>query len=250
MSSVFWVLRFEYCVLPKPPLSPHSMCVNRVDSSRPSYPHTLRYAARWYSVLLRREYWADSKGSEWNPQLWDCMLAFTGGNDEKRPGPWDEDNADCLLDLCCAYVTLQRKALEDCEDVNAGLMLLLSQRSMGAVDVRIPPPPVSELIAEASRVRGVRQRTETHNEIKTGISRAVKGFFGSIARRSSLASSDDRIDSEGSAVGPPAPPLERRPSGLSGQSRDRPRSTPTPSPGPTAASEEAHAAVNKPTAEV
>eukprot|EP00035_Acanthoeca_spectabilis_P039507 m.62835 g.62835 ORF g.62835 m.62835 type:complete len:594 (+) comp9631_c0_seq2:348-2129(+) len=171
-------------------------------------PHV--YAARWYSVLLRREYWADSKGSEWNPQLWDCMLAFTGGNDEKRPGPWDEDNADCLLDLCCAYVTLQRKALEECEDVNAGLMLLLSQRSMGSIDVRIPPPPVSDLIAEASRMRGVRQRTETHNEIKAGISRAVKGIFGSIARRASSMSATDE--------GPPPDPrlsttsVARRPS--------------------------------------
>jgi len=152
-------------------------------------PHV--YAARWYSVLLRREYWADSKGVEWNPQLWDCMLAFTGGNDDKRPGAWDEDNADCLLDLCCAYVTLQRKALEKCADVNAGLMLLLSQRTM-TDDKRIRPPPVCDLITEASRVRAVRQRTETTNEIKAGISRAVKGLFGSIARRTaSLQGGDD-----------------------------------------------------------
>jgi hypothetical protein len=53
-------------------------------------------------------------------------------------------------------------------------MLLLSQRTMGPGDDRIPPPPVPDLIAEASRVRGIRQRTENHNEIKAGISRAVK----------------------------------------------------------------------------
>lgn len=161
-----------------------------------------RYAARWYSVLLRREYWADSKGSEWNPQLWDCMLAFTGGNDEKRPGPWDEDNADCLLDLCCAYVTLQKRALDDCADVNAGLMLLLSQRSMTAMDERIPPPAVSDLIAEASRVRGVRQRTETHNELKAGISRAFKGFVGTIRRASSVQSESPVVSPEAAGITP------------------------------------------------
>lgn len=70
------------------------------------------YAARWYSVLMRREYWSNEDGtSEWSPQLWDFIFSFTGGHDTMPAGPWGEHHADCLLDICCAFVTVQKKEL-------------------------------------------------------------------------------------------------------------------------------------------
>lgn len=148
-------------------------------------PHI--YATRWYSVLLRREYWAhESQGKDWNSQLWDCMLAFTGGDDDARAGPWDEARADCLLDLCCAYLTLLRPELEACADVNGALSVLLSQRRMISFDetVAIRPPKVPQLIAEASRVRQVRLGTEFRNQVKASVGRAVKGLLSNFSRNS------------------------------------------------------------------
>eukprot|EP00040_Diaphanoeca_grandis_P015114 m.76953 g.76953 ORF g.76953 m.76953 type:complete len:551 (-) comp24958_c0_seq1:453-2105(-) len=165
-------------------------------------PHI--YGTRWYSVLLRREFMSDSSPSasppEWNPQLWDCMFAFTGGNDDIPAGPWDEHRADCLLDLCCAYLTLMRVELENCRDVTGGLSILLSQRRMISFDTteHVSPPKVFDLIAEASRVRQVRLSTEFRNQVKAGVGRALKGLFSNFQRTTTTTSSSSSSVKEGS----------------------------------------------------
>lgn len=157
-------------------------------------PHI--YGTRWYSVLLRREYLSEAPTNgipqEWNPQLWDCMFAFTGGNDDIAAGPWDENRADCLLDLCCAYLTLMRHELETCRDVTGGLSILLSQRKMISFDTteHVPPPKVHELITEASRVRQVRLSTEFRNQVKAGVGRALKGLLSNFSRPKDLKSGE------------------------------------------------------------
>lgn len=61
-------------------------------------------------------------------------------------------------------------------------------------------PQVSKLIAEANRVRAVRQKAEMRDQIKSDVSRAVKGFFSSITTTfqkttAALTDKPDIIDS-------------------------------------------------------
>eukprot|EP00039_Didymoeca_costata_P009630 m.127776 g.127776 ORF g.127776 m.127776 type:complete len:548 (-) comp14552_c0_seq10:3238-4881(-) len=144
-------------------------------------PHI--YAARWYSVLFRREYQKDDNGGfGWRPNLWDYLFAFTGGDDSTRPRPYGESQADCLLDYCCAFVTLLHSELAKCADANAGLSMLISRRKVVQMTCgdRIPPPNSHELLLEAQRLRQLRNKVEYHNQIKADVVQAVgnlKDFF-------------------------------------------------------------------------
>ena len=75
-------------------------------------PHV--YAARWYSVLFRREYQAgDNDGSGWQPKIWDYMFAYTSGNDDDTPRPWGEPQADWYVVSCGAWDQSLRAVLVD-----------------------------------------------------------------------------------------------------------------------------------------
>jgi len=148
-------------------------------------PHV--YAARWYSVLFRREYLPEDNGGRgWQNQIWDFMISHTvGGDDNAVPQPWGEAQADCLVDLCCAFLSLTQPNIAACADANAGLSMLISRRTVVnmASGPRAPPPLVADLVAEAQRLRQVRLNVEYRQQVKAGVSKAfgsVKGFlFGS-----------------------------------------------------------------------